>query len=274
MRILSLGPIEIGQKCCADLADVGVEGPAASVLNKRHQLPLRRGGEPVDQRHDRLLGRRVERGSLPLRPAAREPFEGRRGRGSIGLGKLHERLPNRLGIATPRHMLGDAAHEREKLRRRRSGIGHEQRRQEHRRSAPGRLRRLPVEQRREDPSGLDGRGTRGGVGEDRVGKRPRILERADDKLSREVERRALRERLEDSQADDRRGVVEELGSVDGGDRRRVARQDLDGVHADAGRRVLERAADGVEEGNIGVLRDQPHLEERPEGVDRAGIEAD
>ena len=171
-------------------------------------------------------------------------------------------------------MLGDAAHEREKLRRRRSGIGHEQRRQERRRSAPGRLRRLPVEQRREDPSGLDGRGTRGGVGEDRVGKRPRILERADDKLRREVERRALRERLENSQADDRRGVVEKLGPVDGGDRRRIARQHLDRIHADAGRRVLERAADGVEEGNIGVLRDQPHLEERPEGVDRAGIEAD
>ena len=37
--------------------------------------------------------------------------------------------------------------------------------------------------------------------------------------------------------------------------------------------MLEGAADGVEEGDIGVLRDQPHLEERPERMDRAGIEA-
>ena len=171
-------------------------------------------------------------------------------------------------------MLGNAADEHEQLRRRRSGIGHEQRRQKHRRSEPGRLRRIAVKQCREDPGSLDRRRARGSIGKDRISEGPRILESANDKLSSEVKRRGLGERLENGQADDRRGVVEDAGAVNGGDRRRVARQHLDRIHADAGRRVLEGAADGVEEGDVGVLRDQPHLEECPEGMDRAGIEAD
>ena len=170
-------------------------------------------------------------------------------------------------------MLSDPAHEREQLRRRQSGISHEEGRDQRGRSQPGRLRRLPVEECRENPSRLHRRGARGGVGEDRIGKRPRILKRADDKLSGEVERRALRERLENGQADGRRGVVEELGPVDGGDRRRIARQHLDRIHADTGRRVLEGATNGVEDGDVGIA-EQPHARERPEGVDRAGIEAD
>ena len=196
LQILSLGPIEIGQERLADLADMAVEGPAARVLDKRHQLPLRRGGKPVDQRHDRFLRRRVEGGGLPLRPSAREPFERRRGRGGVGLGKLEEHAADSLGIPPPGHMLGDAADEREQLRRRRSDLGHKQRRQQRRRSEPGRLRRLAVEQRRENPGSLDRRGARGSIGKDRVGQRARILKRANDKLSGEVERRALGERLE------------------------------------------------------------------------------
>jgi hypothetical protein len=225
---------------------MGVERPAAGVLNKRHQLPLRRGREPVDKRHDRLLGGLIEGGSLPLWPAAREPFEGRRGRGGIGIGKLHERPADSLGIPLPRYMFGDPADDREKLRRRQSGIGHEEGRDQRGWSQPGRLRRLPVEERRENTCRLDCRCACGSVGEDRISKRPRILEGADHERRREVERRALGERLENSQADDRRGIVEELGPVDGGDRRRIARQHLDRIHADTGRRVLEGAADGVE----------------------------
>ena len=116
LRILSLGPIEIGKQRLADLPDMGVERPAAGVLNKRHQLPLRRGGEPVDQRHDRFLRRRVEGGGLPLRPSAREPFQRRRGRGGVGLGKLEEHPADGVGISPPGHMLGDAADECEQLR--------------------------------------------------------------------------------------------------------------------------------------------------------------